>query len=282
MFKRLSRERLLQLLIALGLVAFVFGGDVWGYFSDRRENMKLRAEVCERMVMLDYLRHDSEERCSNDATVYRDGLTTAASSQIARIQAKVTDEIDQLNAVTDGIDASEFIPVPMDSFLERYGNSKPRARQTDSTEPKQIMLEAPRLMITGYGDVRVEQPTQTEGSQNDGVAISMDSALHYLRDGVLHTICRRASSASLGCSGSLFIIVKKGEAPYSIPTVVGMQLTPISSEQILSTSIRTLMPPFSDGKINVQNIYMQRFLLAFPSVPKGNSTSHSNAKSDAL
>lgn len=278
MFRKIFSRNILSSLVFFGLAAWLFGGDIWGFFSDRSENTRFRAQVCERMVVLGYIRPDTEDMCLNWESVYFDGLAAAASSQTSRIQAKVKAEIDQIYAVTAGIDATQFTPITMDSFLELYRNSRFPKQQVIRSEPEQMVLEAPWVMITGFGGIRVERPMQIEEhSSSDGVGLSLNSNLAFLRGGMLDKICRRTFAVSLGCSGSVFIVVTDGllEPNY---TVVGMQLTPIPPEHLFWAGLEMLMPPFADGNIRLQSFYMQRFLNAFPDDTDTPSTLEPNAR----
>lgn len=264
MVQRSWRRHLLTIVIFVPLFALVWGKDIWGYFSDLRETAQLRTDACERMATLGFILPELQERCRTSLFIYQDGLAAAVIDQTSRIQAKLTADLDQLDTVTSAINAADFTPITMDAFLERHKNSKFPAQQADVIEPSKILLNAPWLMITGYLGVRVEDPQKNKPDRpKTAVGLSMDPALRSLRGGVLDRICRRTSSITLGCSGSVFMVVTEGilEPKY---TVVGMQLAPIPPEQVFWTSFDMLRPPVSTGRNHIQAKYMQRFLDAFP------------------
>lgn len=261
--RKFRRGLLIFALTYIVLALFFWGDDLRDFVEDRRERTRLRAAACERMVTLGYLLPDLGQACTRYAGTYQDGIATAVFSQTGRIQAKVAQETERLNDVTARLRLSGFVPLGMDEFAEEAMPRLPSERRDGHVAPEQVVVTAPRLIFTGFGDISLEDPLSvTDGNVASGVEVSVDTSLGDLNAGVLSNICRRTSSVATGCSGTLYLVRQDGVM--SRYAAVGLHLAPVTTQQIDWTGIEMLSPPFADGSVAWQNAYMKRFLDNFP------------------
>ncbi|PRZ42122.1 hypothetical protein CLV89_1377 [Tritonibacter scottomollicae] len=236
----------------------------WPEWQERRELAMLRAEACEVMEERDFLQADAVAACTKDNDTYLAGTDAAVESQTTRLVGKVAEELDRLARAGVREDLEMFERITFAQFLDDYVSplDLPISAETSDRLPERFAMDVPWMMITGYGQLRVENPDgDRNGTAHIAAPLSLDPMLRDIREGAVATICRRSDNPDLQCSGTVY--VRRASSDISGYRVVRLEMVPINEAQIDAASQSLIRPRFTGSRSSAQGFYMRRFIDAF-------------------